>query len=374
MPQGSRFSVIPQAGNNGNNNQVRGNNFTNNGKQNSGYTFYIAEVNEEKEVTLELSKNNAIWAAWGATPSGQEWMCSAGSSAYTEEQMLSMVDYSADPADTTEFDYSMKLNDSKDDTILTRIGDNAQGTGIGTGTWSGSITHLPLFAKEGTDYFIYTYEITEVKIGDNPVSTENVPAGYDGQTAAYLVKWEGTSGTWTITNRKKREITVMVKKLDQENLNVEDAPTLAGATFVLEKYLAADYIEKDPLWIIQTIPDSQNTTAGVFTFNNLTAGYYLLKETVSPPGYIPSATYPRFRVKEENGSLRLVLIDQNGQEIARNATETLVVENATIKVGNRPGAALPSTGGSGTTAYTLAGLALMALAGTILAKRKRREQ
>ena len=369
VPDGSRFSLTIHCGNNGH--KVRGNGFDNDAEEKDGHTFYISSVDEAREVTLKPKNDGDVW---GESASGNTWTFTVGDSAYTEGQMLGYVDAGGEPTGASEFEYSMKLNESKDDAVLTRIGDDAQGTGTGTGIWSGSITNLPLFSKEGTDYYVYTYEIIEVKIGDSPVSTENVPAGYDGQTAVYLVKWEGSSGTWTITNRKKREITVTVKKLDQENLNTEGAPTLAGATFVLEKYLAADYAEKDPLWTIQTIPDSQNTTAGVFIFNNLTEGYYLLKETVNPPGYIPSATYPRFRIKEESGSLRAVLIDQNGQEIARNATETLVVENATIKVGNRPGAALPSTGGSGTTAYTLAGLALMALAGTILAKRKRREQ
>ena len=53
---------------------------------------------------------------------------------------------------------------------------------------------------------------------------------------------------------------------------------------------------------------------------------------------------------------------------------TPVSENAptTFTVVNKPGTALPSTGGSGTAAYTATGLALMILAGILLAERKRK--
>lgn len=109
----------------------------------------------------------------------------------------------------------------------------------------------------------------------------------------------------------------------------------------------------------------EEETLGTLLFEGLTDGEYRIVETKAPAGYMPLASAIEFTI--ENG------------ELTYSGTSTLVTyeaatENspATFRVDNKPGAALPSTGGSGTAAYTATGLALMILAGMLLAERKRK--
>ena len=69
------------------------------------------------------------------------------------------------------------------------------------------------------------------------------------------------------------------------------------------------------------------------------------------------------------------LVNDNGTDIDSNASEMVVVENAEsnhiVTVGNEPGAALPSTGGSGTRFFTILGSILILGAGVLLWRRRR---
>ena len=67
-----------------------------------------------------------------------------------------------------------------------------------------------------------------------------------------------------------------------------------------------------------------------------------------------------------------VNFDKNNNSLLVNHISASASEPDIFTVDNKPGVALPSTGGSGTAPYTLAGIALMALAGIALVKRKRK--
>ena len=109
----------------------------------------------------------------------------------------------------------------------------------------------------------------------------------------------------------------------------------------------------------------EEETLGTLLFEGLTDGEYRIVETKAPAGYMSLASAIEFTI--ENG------------ELTYSGTSTLVTyeaatENspATFRVDNKPGTALPSTGGNGTAAYTATGLAMMILAGILLAERKRK--
>ncbi len=102
----------------------------------------------------------------------------------------------------------------------------------------------------------------------------------------------------------------------------------------------------------------------------LSEGNYKLVETKAPDGYM-MAQKPELEFTVTNGVINGIEKDNNGfvvkYEVVSQSNNTPTVTN-----GNTPGVELPSTGGSGTLAYTLTGLTLILLAGGLLAVSKRR--
>lgn len=104
---------------------------------------------------------------------------------------------------------------------------------------------------------------------------------------------------------------------------------------------------------------------GTLVFEGLADGEYRITETEGPPGYVPLASPIKFTV--EDG-----VVSYTGTSDLVTYTAAAGNDPYTFAVDNKPGLKLPSTGGSGTAAYTLGGLALMILAGILLAERKRK--
>ena len=140
---------------------------------------------------------------------------------------------------------------------------------------------------------------------------------------------------------------------------------MTGAEFRLDRKETDDEGTKYVTVQAATEVSPEEETLGTLLFEGLTDGEYRIVETKAPAGYMPLASAIEFTI--EHG------------ELTYSGTSTLVTyeaatENspATFRVDNKPGTALPSTGGSGTAAYTATGLALMILAGILLAERKRK--
>lgn len=106
---------------------------------------------------------------------------------------------------------------------------------------------------------------------------------------------------------------------------------------------------------------------GVLLFKGLPDGEYRIVETKAPAGYMPLASPITFTIA--NGKVNEESIVASSLVTYTAATESLP---ATFTVDNKPGVALPSTGGEGTAPYILTGIALMAFAGMILLDRKRK--
>jgi LPXTG-motif cell wall-anchored protein len=216
-----------------------------------------------------------------------------------------------------------------------------------------------------------TYEVSETPVDgyvnfaieykiDGEINTDDPKTMTSDQSHQVIVK-----------NKKlpPPTIDITVRKVDKDNVDNMSAATLPGAAFTLEKYTTSEYQNKDPEWTEQSKEDSDNASAGIFSFADLTEGYYQLVETACPGGYVQTSSNPRFHVKKEGTELKVYIVRADGQEVLQ--TEMLKIENQSINVGNEHGAALPNTGGSGTGIFYLSGLMLAGIAGFWLVMRKR---
>ena len=111
------------------------------------------------------------------------------------------------------------------------------------------------------------------------------------------------------------------------------------------------------------VTDSQT---GMIEFTELRPGTYKLEETLVPSGYI-SKEGPYFIVVNNDGSTTI--------DTAMTGAHTLITPAGTsgFKVENEPGAALPNTGGPGTTLIYLFGIMLTAIAGAGFVMQKKRK-
>ena len=303
--------------------------------------------------------------------------------------------------------------------------------------WKGRIDELLDYKYRETDTdpngisYIYTYEVEEAAIGSNtvagsdsvnPLVTPQNPSGtWNGQTTSYLVKWDkdASTGVWTMTNQKKPPIDISIYKVDKDNIPndntiPDNSSRLKGALFKLVKRKLEKMNDGDsPRWEWVTdsswgtngesaVVSDSSQNPGVFSFAELDAGYYEIVEMQYPAGYIQANENPIFEVKYNKDSIEpeIVLVYASGsnigQPITGNVSEQVKIGqvmtsqdgetinwnengtydgtiNAAVTVGNTPGAALPNTGGSGTTALYLLGFMLTAFAGAGLVMRKRRK-
>ena len=109
---------------------------------------------------------------------------------------------------------------------------------------------------------------------------------------------------------------------------------------------------------------------GIFEFEQLVTGYYMIEETEFPAGYVKMSGNPTFKVEVDAANGFTVTLISNPDNLLRLESNKL-----TIIVGNTPGAALPNTGGPGAGVYRLPGALMIALSTAALAlRRKRRMQ
>ena len=199
--------------------------------------------------------------------------------------------------------------------------------------------------------------------------------------------------------------------LDILKVDATDMTTpLQGAQFTLHKldpenhgsYLGGDAAET----MVSEMTDAEGRTS----FESIKTGYYEMTETKMPDGYVKTEEI-RVYIRVQDGVVtRLVKtaddpqtdnVDEGlvknwpmmesdtsliqftaGQEAVEDDPATNDVDesqaetNAMVKVGNTPGASLPSTGGPGTNLLYLLGSMLIMLAGAgfILLNRKKRAE
>ena len=208
-------------------------------------------------------------------------------------------------------------------------------------------------------------------------------------------------GTGTITYQPGRpadfnfvnQYTEKPISLDVVKVSEKTNDPLPGAVFGLRKILDLAPTEggtyaTDTSFAVQTLTTGG---AGTATATGLTPGYYELRETAAPAGYLlmPDDTTVYFKV---DGGVVTWLQKGEGKpsDWASPGTSSLVSfaaaaaddpeteadesTNAAFTVKNRPGQALPNTGGAGAEPLRTLGAALTAFgAGALLLRRRKKK-
>lgn len=181
---------------------------------------------------------------------------------------------------------------------------------------------------------------------------------------------------------------VFTYTLDNSKVDKADSSiTLGGAEFVLSRtvdgakqYAVLDANNKVTSWVTDQAQATTVTTVQGqhFQFKGLDAGKYELIETKAPEGYkLPGRNVPitivasHQETTSDTGELISVGILQ-GKKIKKGDLPTATVSQT---ITNTSASDLPSTGGMGTVAFTVGGLAIMVLAGFgIVARNRKRSE
>ncbi len=175
----------------------------------------------------------------------------------------------------------------------------------------------------------------------------------------------------TIINQQNATLNLVKVDKDQQSIPLE------GAVFELFRYEESSWTKVGQ--------DARTGSEGTLSFSGLYPGYYQIKEKTAPAGYMYTGD-GSFYVKVDETGIHL-LVKGNGTDPAQwsaaqsgttgdvlNFTAEQDGNSWTAIVGNPAGVVLPSTGGTGTGAYTIVGLTILLCAATLLLLRRRSER
>ena len=225
-----------------------------------------------------------------------------------------------------------------------------------------TIDGLPVYAYD-TDtaaWYPASYYVEETAVSGVEITYQS-GSGTPSSDAADVTAADDTD-TITIVNTEKSTL-IKIRKVDQD-----DNP-LGNAVFKLSKNLEVykDFEGADPETGEFTV--SLSGSKAEFTIDGLQKGSYVLEETSSPGGYIKIAGKIKFTIGEDNTTItKADDSSAEGVEFSKESGEVII----TVK--NVAAAALPNTGGRGTTMFYMIGLLLMSFAcAGILMKSHRRK-
>lgn len=214
------------------------------------------------------------------------------------------------------------------------------------------------------DVVVVTYSAT--------VAANATIAGAGNKNTAQL-EYNGKHSTKEETTTYVWKLNVHKYALDSKNKEV----ALSGAKFVLyrkddtdKKYYATLTGSKIDNWVT----DENNATTlvtsgeGNILIEGLNVGTYYLKETEAPVGYNKLTEPIEVKItatSDATGVSETVEYKNSSETSYTKATD------ATVKVLNKAGTQLPSTGGIGTTLFYVIGGGLMAVAAVLLVTKKR---
>ncbi|MBQ3380120.1 MAG: LPXTG cell wall anchor domain-containing protein, partial [Clostridia bacterium] len=225
-------------------------------------------------------------------------------------------------------------------TVTLTSGDNwsQQFEVSGSGLLSESSTTLPLTYNGKQCYYT--------------IDEETVPEGF---TLYQITEDKLQSGILTAYN-KKNTVDISVEKVDGNNVTT----MLEGATFELNQL---DVTLAGGRYLTDGLLGVEKTTgvSGTISFDDLGFGYYEIKETHAPDGYILTGDNAVYVKIDEDGVTRIAKDDTKTPDTWAEASDNsfAYVRNATVTVYNNPGAELPSSGGIGTGLFFAMGAALM---------------
>ena len=214
------------------------------------------------------------------------------------------------------------------------------------------------------DVVVVTYSAT--------VAANAMIAGAGNKNTAQL-EYNGKHSTKEETTTYVWKLNVHKYALDSKNKEV----ALSGAKFVLyrkddtdKKYYATLTGSKIDNWVT----DENNATTlvtsgeGNILIEGLNVGTYYLEETEAPVGYNKLTKPIEVKITATSDATRVSETVEY-----KNSSETSYTQatDATVKVLNKAGTQLPSTGGIGTTLFYVIGGVLMAVAAVLLVTKKR---
>lgn len=211
-----------------------------------------------------------------------------------------------------------------------------------------------------------------IHIAYNAILNENAVIAGEGNKNKTWLKYGDSQSTQPVTtNTKTFEMNVFKFYEDKNNSNAEKG--LADATFKLTKdsqdavnigfVKTSNETATDDVYRVAkrgetgTVATITSPKSGKFTIQGLGAGTYYLTETKQPDGY-----------NKLSGPVTVV-IDKDGQVKVKNGDA--YDEVTQVKVENKSGTVLPSTGGAGTTMIYLVGAVLVLGSGVVLATKRR---
>ena len=228
------------------------------------------------------------------------------------------------------------------------------------------VNFIPTFCDslEANDTITVTY---------SAVLNEKAEIGnvYKNTNETWLKYGDSKNTQHETTTTKTFEMNVFKFYEDKNNSNTEKG--LAGATFKLTKdsqdavnigfVKTSNETATDDVYRVAkrgetgTVATITSPKSGKFTIQGLGAGTYYLTETKQPDGY-----------NKLSGPVTVV-IDKDGQVKVKNGDA--YDEVTQVKVENKSGTVLPSTGGAGTTMIYLVGAVLVLGSGVVLATKRR---
>lgn len=241
---------------------------------------------------------------------------------------------------------------------------------LGTDTYNVETTNLKDTDPKCTFHINFTQPLCD-SLGADDTITVTYSAVLNGKAEIGNVD-KNTNETWLKygdsqstqhkpTTTKTFEMKVFKFYKDKNDSNTEKG--LAGAVFTLSKnqdgtnpIKLTKTNENSNIYKVNnngTITDITTPDNGRFTIQGLGAGTYYLTEIQQPAGY-NKLSGPVTVVIDENGKVRVGESEANP-----------------VKVENKTGTVLPSTGGAGTTMIYLVGAVLVLGSGVVLATKRR---
>ena len=258
------------------------------------------------------------------------------------------------------------------------------------------------YTRPGT----YQYTITETDADGNvlsgttgangifyaPADTVTVTVGYDDDEHLAVKKIEGSNGNtiWstvensavvTGTTTFTNSIPIPIKKMD-----IDKKTQLSNAVFELLSGHSKLYFDPSYMILTQAQVESiidmavnDDGAAAAMAAEGITSTFtigeislkglslnttYTLREIQPPDGYIIAANEATFVLSKDGEDIEITVTGEN---------ISVDEDGISIIITNIPGAALPSTGGPGTCMIYLSGIALICLATTGLAMKRRRK-
>lgn len=253
----------------------------------------------------------------------------------------------------------------KNDSIVVKKGESPVATSDYTLKTSGFIdgcTFEIVFVQTFCDGLQKDEQIT---VTYSATLNANAVIGNDANTntnKTLLSYGDSQKTTEVTTNTKTFKMDVFKYTENRNDKTKKDG--LADAVFTLKKVGKTNTINfvkekpdeiKGDIYRVANTGDANITTnkSGKFTIKGLSAGTYKLEEAKQPAGY-----------NKLSGPVTVV-IDENGKVTVDG------VDADPVKVENKTGTVLPSTGGAGTTMIYLIGGALVLGSGVVLATKRR---